>query len=109
MCEDFTSNFGDKKTGCCITHGLTLAFSPENLHKKHDCRPHPPFFSLFPRLKIKLKGRHFDTIEVMEAESQAVLNSLTEHDFQDAFKKWQKRWEWCVPAEGDCFKGDGGQ
>jgi hypothetical protein len=46
---------------------------------------------LFPRLKIKLKGRHFDTTEVMEAESQAVLNILTEHDFQDAFKKWQKR------------------
>jgi predicted helicase len=39
-------------------------------------------------LKIKLKGRHFDTIEVMEAESQAVLSSLTEHDFQDAFKKF---------------------
>jgi hypothetical protein len=42
--------------------------------------PHPPYFYLFPRLKIKLKGRHFDTIEVMEAESQAVLNILTEHD-----------------------------
>jgi hypothetical protein len=27
--------------------------------------------------------------EVMEAESQAVLNTLTEDDFQDAFKKWQ--------------------
>jgi predicted helicase len=38
-------------------------------------------------LNIKLKGPHFDTIEVMEAESQAVLNTLTEHDFQDAFKK----------------------
>jgi hypothetical protein len=50
-------------------------------------RPHPPYFPLYPRLKIKLKGRHFDTIEVMEAESQAVLNSLTEHDFQGAFKK----------------------
>jgi hypothetical protein len=37
-------------------------------------------------LKIKLKGRHFDTTEVIEAESQAVLNTLTEHDFQDAFK-----------------------
>jgi hypothetical protein len=36
-------------------------------------------------LKIKSKGRHFDTIEVIEAESQAVLNTLTEHDFQDAF------------------------
>jgi hypothetical protein len=48
---------------------------------------HPPF-SLFPRLKIKPKGRHFDTTEVIEAESQAVLNTLTEHNFQDAFKKW---------------------
>jgi N-dimethylarginine dimethylaminohydrolase len=35
-----------------------------------------------------LKGRRFDTIEVTEAESQAMLNALTEHDFQDAFKKW---------------------
>jgi hypothetical protein len=34
-----------------------------------------------------LKGPHFDTVEVIEAESQAVLNTLTEHDFQDTFKK----------------------
>jgi predicted helicase len=38
-------------------------------------------------LKIKQKYRRFDTIEVMEAELQAVLNTLTEHDFHDAFKK----------------------
>jgi hypothetical protein len=37
-------------------------------------------------LKIKLKDRHFDTTEVMEAEPQAVLNSLTEQGFQDAFQ-----------------------
>jgi hypothetical protein len=37
-------------------------------------------------LKIKLKGRHFDTTVMMEAESQAVLNTLTGHDFQDAKK-----------------------
>jgi hypothetical protein len=30
---------------------------------------------------------------VIEAESQTVLNTLTEHGFQEAFKKWQKRWE----------------
>jgi hypothetical protein len=60
-------------------------------------------------LKLKLEGRHFDTIEVMETESQAVLNTLTEHDFQDAFKKFQKRWERCIRAEGDYFEGDGGQ
>jgi hypothetical protein len=37
-------------------------------------------------------------LEVMDAESQAVLNTLTEHDFRDAFTKWQKRWERCIPV-----------
>jgi hypothetical protein len=69
----------------------------------------PPYFSLFLQLKIKLKGRHLDIIEVIEAESQAVLNTLTEHHIQDAFKKWQKCGEWCIRAEGDYFESDGGQ
>jgi hypothetical protein len=50
-------------------------------------------------LKIELKGRHFDTLEVIEAESQAVLNALTEHDFQDVLKKLQKCWERCILAD----------
>jgi hypothetical protein len=37
-------------------------------------------YLLHPRLWLKLKGRHFDTIVVFEVESQAVLNTLTEHD-----------------------------
>jgi hypothetical protein len=49
--------------------------------------PHSLYCSLFPRLKIKLKDRHFDTIEMIEAESQAVMNALTEQVFQDAFRK----------------------
>jgi hypothetical protein len=43
--------------------------------------PHPSDFSLFPQLKIKLKGRHLDTTEVIKAESHVVLNTLTEHNF----------------------------
>jgi hypothetical protein len=35
-------------------------------------------------LKIELKIWHFDTIEVIEVESQAVLNTFTEHYFLDA-------------------------
>jgi hypothetical protein len=69
--------------------------------------PHSPYFSLFPRLKIKLKGRHFDIAEVMEAELRAVLNTLTQHDFQHAFKTWQEGWEQCIRAESDYFEGDG--
>jgi hypothetical protein len=37
-------------------------------------------------LKIKLKGHRFETIKVIEAEQKAVLNTLTEHDFQDTLK-----------------------
>jgi hypothetical protein len=55
-------------------------------------------------LKIKFKG----STEVIDAELQAVLNTLTEHGFHDAFKKWQKRWGRCIYAEGDYFEGDGG-
>jgi hypothetical protein len=60
-------------------------------------------------LKIRLKGRHFDTTEVTEAELQAALNTLTEQDFQDTFKEWQKRWERNIRAEGGHFEGYGGE
>jgi hypothetical protein len=37
-------------------------------------------------LNVKHKGSYFDTIEVIEAESQVVLNTVTEHNIQDPFK-----------------------
>jgi transposase len=66
--------------------------------------PHPPYspdlapcdFFLFPKMNIKLKGRRFDTVEEIQAESQKVLNTLTQKDFQDSFRSWQKRWDRCV-------------
>jgi hypothetical protein len=33
---------------------------------------------------------------VIEAEWQVALNTVTEHDFQIAFKKWHKHWEQCI-------------
>jgi hypothetical protein len=82
ICEDIAPNFGNKITGCCImtTHHLTLSFSPGP-----DLAPCG--FSLFARLKIKLRGPQFVTVEVIEAKSQSVLITLIKHDFQDAFKK----------------------
>jgi hypothetical protein len=52
-------------------------------------------------LKIKLKGHHVDTTEVIEAESQVVLMTSRMH-----FKKWQKHWERCICVEGDYFEDD---
>jgi hypothetical protein len=72
---------------------LTVPFFTREFFTKNKMTiiPQPPYFYLFSQLKIKLEleGWHFDTIEVMEVDLQAVLNTLTEHDFQDAFKKWQ--------------------
>jgi hypothetical protein len=70
-------------------HRFTLPFTPGNLLTQNNLTvvSHPFYFSLYPRLKIKLKDRRFDTTEVIVAESQTVLNTLTEHDFQDALKK----------------------
>jgi hypothetical protein len=76
--------------------------------------PHPPYspdlapcdFFLFPKLKMKLKGRRFQTLEEIQAESQAVLNTLGENDFQECFKNWQRRWDHCQASEGDYFEGD---
>jgi hypothetical protein len=57
-------------------------------------------------LKIKLKGRHFDTTEVIEAESHAKMNTLKEHDFLDAFQNGRSAES---GADADYFEGDGGQ
>jgi hypothetical protein len=104
MCEDFAQNFGDKRTGCCImtTHRLTLPFLKGNFLLKNNMTvaPNLPNFYLCPQLEIKFEGCHFDTNEVTETESQGVLNTLTERDFQDAFKKWQKLCERCMCAKG---------
>jgi hypothetical protein len=53
--------------------------------------PSNPTF-LFSQLKIKLKGCHFHTTEMIEAKLHAVLNTLTEHVFQDAFKISRSTW-----------------
>ena len=78
--------------------------------------PHPAYspdlapcdFYMFPKMKLRLKGRHFVSIEEVQAESQQVLNMLTLADFSECFQKWQNRWDRCIQAQDDHFKGDGG-
>jgi hypothetical protein len=93
MCEDFAqknwllhhdnapSHISLFTRECLTKNNMSVVPQPPNSADLAPCDFYP-----FPRLKIKLKGRHFDTIEVMEAELQAMLNTLTEYDFQDAFK-----------------------
>jgi len=78
--------------------------------------PHPPYlpdlapsdFFLFPKLKMNIKGRSFQKFKEIQAESQAVLNSLRENDFQECLKNWQRHCDRCQASEGDYFEGDNG-
>jgi hypothetical protein len=62
---------------------------------------------LFPKLKIKLKGRRFKTVSDIQRESQAVLDSIQDNDFHSAFEAWKKRQDRCTCSQGDYFDGDG--
>jgi len=78
--------------------------------------PHPQYspdlvpcdFFLFPKLKLRMKGRRFNTIEEIQEESQRVLDTIPKRDFQGCFQAWQKRWDRCIPAKGEYFEGNGG-
>ena len=72
-----------------------------------DIAPHCDFF-LFPNMKLRLKGRRFDTTEEIHAESQEVIDTLTFENFQGCMKSWETRWHRCVHAQGDFFEGVGG-
>jgi hypothetical protein len=60
-------------------------------------------------MTLKLKGRRFGTAEENQTESQRVLDTLTEKDFQEAFQEWRRRWDRCLDAGGHYFEGDGGR
>ena len=61
--------------------------------------PHPPYswdlapcdFWLFSKLKEKLRGCHFETIEEMKEAVMKVIDMLTQEDFHRAFQKLLER------------------
>jgi hypothetical protein len=69
--------------------------------------PHPPYsqdlsrcdFYLFPKLKSKLKGHHFETVTDK-------LRTLTENEFRYCYDQWRERWNHCVTSQGSYFDGD---
>ena len=118
MCEG-SDLISDGTTHGCSTMTIRQPMLPSWLdgfwpYNNMTVVPHPPYspdlalseFFLFPKLKMKLKGRRFQMLEEIQAESQAVLNRLWENDFRECFKNWQRRWDLCQASEGDYFEGD---
>jgi hypothetical protein len=79
--------------------------------------PHLPYwpelapydFALFPKLKMKLKGRRFETVSGIQRELQTVLDSIKENDFHGSFEAWKIWRDRCPRFQGDYFEGGGSQ
>ena len=96
---------------CCntITRQLILRFQFENFSEKNlPVLPHPPYspdpapcnFYLFHKLKLKLKGHHFGTMENIQKIVTDELKTFTENDFQYCYDQWKKRSNQCVTSQG---------
>ena len=59
-------------------------------------------FCWFP----KLRGCYYETIEEMKEAVTKVIDTLTQEDFHGAFQKLLERYNKCIAAGGDDFKGD---
>ena len=76
--------------------------------------PQPPYSPdvapcdvlLFPKLKEKLRGCHYETVEKMKEAVTKVIATLTQEDFNGAFQKLLEWYNKCIAAGGDYFEGD---
>ena len=76
--------------------------------------PHPPYspdvgpcdFCLFPKLKEKLRGCRYETIEEMKEAVTRVIDTLTQEDFHEAFQKLLEKYNKWIAAGGYYFEGD---
>ena len=62
----------------------------------------PCDFWLFP----KLRGCRYETIEGMKEAVTKVIDTLTREDYHGAYQKLLERYNKCMAAGGDYFKGD---
>ena len=72
--------------------------------------PRPPYnpelapydIWLFP----KLRGCRYKRIEEMKEAVMKVIDTLTQEDFHGVFQNLLERYNKCIAAGGDYFKGD---
>ncbi len=65
----------------------------------------PCNFCLFPKLKEKLIGCRYETIEERKEAVTKVIDTLTQEDFHGAFEKLLELYKW-IAAGGDYFEED---
>ena len=62
-------------------------------------------FWLFPKLKEKLRGCRYKTIEEMKKAMTKVIDPLTQEDFHGAYQKLLEQYNKSIAAGEDYFEG----
>ena len=100
---------------CCWTCSERPEFSSETQSRKStniiEQSPYSPdmalaHFFLFPKLKLPLRGTHFQSIEDIKENSRRELKSIPENAFKKYFDDWIVRWHKCIISRGPYFEGD---
>jgi hypothetical protein len=87
--------FHPPSSQCTVSHIASgMAISVKNIMV---C-PHSPYsldlalcdFWLFPKVKMAMKGKCFESIQDIKVATTAQLKTFTKEDFQNCFRKWQE-------------------
>jgi hypothetical protein len=61
---------------------------------------------LVPKIKLKIKGCHFQTLDSVQKAVTDIIKMLAEADFQSCYEAWKIHWAKCVASEGYYFEVD---
>ncbi|KAG5320020.1 MOS1T transposase, partial [Pseudoatta argentina] len=64
----------------------------------------PCDFSLFPKLKLELKGCFFDDIPTIQSASTQALEAIPQTEIEHAFESLLNRCNKCIEARGEYFE-----
>ncbi|XP_076661839.1 LOW QUALITY PROTEIN: protein GVQW3-like [Halictus rubicundus] len=83
-----------------------LNFLQKEHRKAYSPDMAPCDFFLFPKLKLPLWGRRFESIEAIKENSHKELKAPPSSAFKKCFEDWEKRWRMCIASDGAYFEGD---
>jgi hypothetical protein len=63
-------------------------------------------FTIFPYMKMLLKGNRFQDMEDIEQNTMMQLLVIPKTLSQKCFAQWKDCWNRCVVSKGDYFEGD---
>ena len=61
-------------------------------------------FTLFPKLKDGLKGKHYNNLDELRSESTRILYSYPVEWFDQVYRQWIERHRKCIASQLLCFE-----